>query len=300
MSFASNIENSRTNSPLGLVSNPLSLPMKILISIVSAVAIFALGSLVASFLGIGLGAAASLTLGFSAIAILTNTTDQEIRPQDLDHQQTTVDASANEVSEIGSMIPQDPQALQQQAAELIKLYNALPILAKPIFQGSIIDQAEQMRNWMKESQEVQNCEILDLSNLGFVQWPPEICLFRNLRNLDLSYNQLQILPIEIRNLEALEELNLSHNQLRTLPAEIGFLQALEKLILSSNQLRTLPPQIGNLRALKWLGFSNNLLLELPAEIGNLEDLEVLNLGNNPFLIAFPDFIMNLPNVTIYI
>ena len=131
-------------------------------------------------------------------------------------------------------------------------------------------------------------KILDLSNLGLTQVPPEIGRLYWLLTLCLNNNQLTSLPPEIGQLTALRELTLQNNQLRTLPPEIGQMKAMTVLRLDNNQLSALPPEIGQMKALTALYLHGNELRTLPPEIGRLTALTGLWLHNNQLSTLPPE------------
>jgi hypothetical protein len=189
--------------------------------------------------------------------------------------------------------PPQPVAIhleETRARHLIKFYQCLEIHPKPAFEGTVLQQAQQIRSWMGKGGEGHEV-ILNYRNIGLqykelVELPPEIGLFSNLRKLDLSSNQLKALPPEIGNLTALTELHLFGNQLKALPPEISNLTALTELDLSLNQLEALPPQIGNLAALTELALTTNKLTALPDFVLNLSRRCDIHAELNPFNSGF--------------
>lgn len=85
--------------------------------------------------------------------------------------------------------------------------------------------------------------ILDLSNLGIEELPPNIGALEYVAWLDLSNNNIRHLPSEIGELKKLKGLDLSHNQLDNLPPSIEPLLAHCKIQLHSNPLREIPESV---------------------------------------------------------
>jgi Leucine-rich repeat (LRR) protein len=117
-----------------------------------------------------------------------------------------------------------------------------------------------------EEARVSGAAILNLSNIGLEELPPEIDTLVVLRELYLPYNQLRTLPPEIAKLENLEVLQLNYNEITYLPPEIASLHKLKWLELASNQLSYLPDEFENLTNLCMLNLRDNQLTHLPTII----------------------------------
>jgi Leucine-rich repeat (LRR) protein len=140
-----------------------------------------------------------------------------------------------------------------------------------------------------------NATLLDLSNLGLTEVPPQVWQLTQLEELHLNINHISELPPEIGNLTNLRFLMLTQNQLHTLPPEIGQLQQLQILHVNVNRLITVPPEIGQLQQLQLLNLSINQITVLPPEIGTLQNLRQLFLGQNQ-LRHLPIELANLSNL----
>jgi hypothetical protein len=186
--------------------------------------------------------------------------------------------------------------LPEEAEDWIKLYNRLPFQGKPNLQGTPLEQAYEMWNWLKPGggghASVLSCTELNLTDAELTTCPRLIGLFRNLQRLNLTDNQLTTIPSEIGGLVALQELDLSENQLTTIPPEMGGLVALTHLDLQKNQLTALPPEIGQLQALEQFLLQKNQFITLPTEIGRLLALQTLDLSKNQ-LVTMPDSLLHL-------
>jgi hypothetical protein len=130
-----NINNSLDSSSVtSLESNPQSLPMKALILVVSAVAIAAVGFLVAGLQGLWLGALVGAALGVTIILYPRGNQAQQTQTQEL----ITVPMAV-------------PQFSEQQAQYLVDMYNsAFPFKQK--FSGTTAEQANQIQIWMNNEE----------------------------------------------------------------------------------------------------------------------------------------------------
>ncbi len=133
----------------------------------------------------------------------------------------------------------------EEAEDWVRFYDRLPFDFKPTFQGTALEQAQEIATWLQGpgKEAVLDCTSLDLAEAGLTSWPRLMILFRNLENLDLCTNQLCTLPPEIAQLQALECLDLENNALTMLPPEIGELPMLEELLIANNQLTAFPEEI---------------------------------------------------------
>jgi hypothetical protein len=133
----------------------------------------------------------------------------------------------------------------EEAEDWIRFYDRLPFDFKPTFQGTPLEQAQEIVTWLQGpgNEAVLGCTSLDLSEAELSSYPRLLSLFRNLENLDLTMNQLRTIPPEIAQLQALECLVLDDNALTMLPPEIRELHLLEELHIANNQLTAFPEQI---------------------------------------------------------
>ena len=128
--------------------------------------------------------------------------------------------------------------------------------------------------------ELEQLEVLNLSNNKLNRLPATIGQIYKLKRLDLSRNRLRGLSPKIGQLTNLQDLNLNENKLRSLTTKIGQLTQLQNFNLSSNQLISLCPNIGHLVHLIQLNVSSNQLNSLPPEIGQLTRLIELDFWQN--------------------
>jgi Leucine-rich repeat (LRR) protein len=207
----------------------------------------------------------------SLVAFLSNNQPQTARDVSFSilhqsHNVPGIPAKLVEINATGLTDLTDPEL----AKSLVDFYRYLPneITAN----GPTSGQAQEIQDWMKQSEAVRNCKKLDLSGIGLTQLPKEIGLFVNLKELNLAFNRLKGVPAEIGGLASLEGLNLFSNQLQAIPVEIGNLGSLKYLDLSYNKLQSLPiireiaEKLGTLDHLQ-LGF--NEFEGLPDEFGHL-------------------------------
>jgi hypothetical protein len=186
---------------------------------------------------------------------------------------------------------------QEQAVDLVNLYNALNEPSKPSFQGSILEQAEKIGEWMKTSAFVQACFALVLKGKQLLRLPPEIGLFRKLETLWLRDNFLEELPPEIRNLTLLKSLDVAQNQIKKLCAAIGELKCLTSIHAENNQINELCFETSNLQVLGYLNLSNNKLEAIPTAIQNLPHGVTLLFAKNQ-LTALPEFLFDFQSYAI--
>ena len=161
----------------------------------------------------------------------------------------------------------------------------LIILLCFVFTGLVSAQVDELTPYEVALERIAEAEesgatVLDLSNIGLTELPPEIGNLNNLEVLALWANYLTTLPPEIGQLSNLQWLGLGINQLTTLPPEIGQLSNLQEIILWQNQLTSLPSEVGNLHNLEKLNLWQNQLTTLPPEIGQLSNLRELVLDTN--------------------
>ena len=154
--------------------------------------------------------------------------------------------------------------------------------------------------WAKASRAISECAqtrswVLDLSELGLVELPPEVMKLTFLRQIDLSKNNLSTLPAELASLELLQSIELHENRITSLPAEIFSLKNLRVFDIANNKLKEIPSDIGKLTSLLSLALSGNGLNKLPEELGNLRKLEDLYISHNE-LTGLPQQLENLQSL----
>jgi internalin A len=147
-----------------------------------------------------------------------------------------------------------------------------------------------------EVMQLNNLQVLNLSDNYLTSIPPEIGQLTNLQHLYLTTNHLSHVSPEIGLLTNLQALYLDDNRLTSIPPEIGQLTNLQFMFLNNNELTSLPPDIGRLTNLQVLGLSNNLLLNLPSEMGQLSNLQRLYLYSNQ-IRHLPPEMGNLTSLT---
>ncbi len=155
---------------------------------------------------------------------------------------------------------------EKEALNLITFASAIPemkhIVPKKL---SILDQAQYIRDWLKNSPKAKKIKELHLGNAQYLEKP----------NIFLP-----ILPKEIQYLTGLESIQLNRCELKTLPTEIGLLTQLQEIDFSNNKITTLPTEIGLLTQLKIMNFSNNGITGLFTEIGLLSQLQTIKFFSN--------------------
>ncbi len=109
---------------------------------------------------------------------------------------------------------------------------------------------------------VKSCR-LDLSAMGFIDFPVMVTMLPKLVELKFYNNKLRNVAPEIKLLTNLEELSLSNNQNEVLPNEIGHLTALEILNINDNLLSGLPNTLFTMVSLRDIRIQNNRLSSLP-------------------------------------
>ena len=125
--------------------------------------------------------------------------------------------------------------------------------------GATMDRAELLKIIDRAAH--AGATVLDLSNKGLEELPPEIGALTGLKRLNVDHNRLTALPPEIGALTSLRVLSVFGNQLTSLPSEIGALTALQGLYVNDNQLTSLPSEIGALTALIALNVVDRVAVE---------------------------------------
>uniref|UniRef100_A0A182KGN9 Disease resistance R13L4/SHOC-2-like LRR domain-containing protein n=1 Tax=Anopheles christyi TaxID=43041 RepID=A0A182KGN9_9DIPT len=137
---------------------------------------------------------------------------------------------------------------------------------------------------------LNNLEILNLSNNHLEELPLSLSSMPKLRILNCSINRLNTLPRGFGAFPVLEVLDLSYNNLNehVLPGNFFMMDSLRALYLGDNEFEYLPKEIKNLKNLQILGLRDNDLLELPREIGELTRIRELHIQNNRLSVLPPE------------
>ena len=168
------------------------------------------------------------------------------------------------------------------------------------FNGKQPETLVEIKNWLadsKNSDQLNNIDGLELSDISLKAIPPEITKFFQLQGLLLDNNELKRLPEILGNLSNLEVISAKHNKIRSLPESLGNLAQLTHLSFFDNKIRILPEIIGNLSKLQEFYIDKNELKSLPETIGNLSQLKELSVDKNE-LRSLPESIGNLSNLKI--
>ncbi|NEP80618.1 MAG: GTPase [Okeania sp. SIO3B3] len=139
---------------------------------------------------------------------------------------------------------------------------------------------EELTKILTKVWELEQLEVLNLSDNQLTSIPESISKITNLTRLDLRNNQLTSIPESISKLTNLTRLDLSGNQLTSIPESISKITNLTKLYLSYNQLKSIPKSISKLTNLTEFDLSHNLLTNIPESISKLTDLTILDLSHN--------------------
>ncbi|CAB9516166.1 repeat protein [Seminavis robusta] len=140
--------------------------------------------------------------------------------------------------------------------------------------------------------ELENLEILRLSNNKITELPRDICLLTKLQVLALDRNQLESVPSELQDLTDLKTLLLRHNQIEELPDGVpgSSLLNLTLLHISSNKLKALPDSLVDCTTITHLYANSNQIKQLPIGMERMTNLQRLNLGHNQIESLPSDFI----------
>ncbi len=152
---------------------------------------------------------------------------------------------------------------------------------------------------------------LDLSNLGFVEFPQPCVGYSDITHFTLDTNTIGELPHHVSQMTrlvslsarasslthihdhivkctTLTSLSLSYNNLATLPPSLGLMSSLVVLDLSNNKSISLATVAAmfQLPYVKTLGFSHCNLTQLPSDFAGCRRLTSLDVSNNN-LVAIP-------------
>ena len=118
---------------------------------------------------------------------------------------------------------------------------------------------KQIFRYLQMLQNAGTSNVLDLSHLGLLHFPPWHCKLTTLTALKLDYNLLESLPKDIEKLLKLEVLSVKNNKLTHLPLELGYLRRLKTLETAGNDLKTPPPEVCKAGAQLAVTFLANVL-----------------------------------------
>lgn len=126
---------------------------------------------------------------------------------------------------------------------------------------------------------INDLEVLNLSNTAVWYIEPCIGLYKNLKVIDFTYNEISKLPDEFCDIKTLEVCILSHNYIMYLPEKLFKLEKLNTLTIDNNELCMLPTYICKMPCLRTLDLYNNFLNEMP---DGLEKFDEIDLAMNYF------------------
>jgi internalin A len=149
-----------------------------------------------------------------------------------------------------------------------------------------------LKNFPMELLELENLEMLDLSNNRISNVPKEITRLKKLKTLILRNNRIKNLPEEIADLENLTHLVLGGNQMSSLPLRFSMLRNLKELHLSGNKLSEIPECIFYLENLQTLWLASNKIDIIPNKINQLERLKTLYIQNN-YIQEIPESLIRM-------
>ncbi|NEQ41819.1 MAG: hypothetical protein F6K40_38830 [Okeania sp. SIO3I5] len=148
--------------------------------------------------------------------------------------------------------------------------------------------------------ELEQLEVLNLSNNQLTSMPESISKLSNLTELDLKFNQLTSMPESISKLSNLTKLDLTDNPLEIPLIEIAKqgIERIRKYLQPQEIIQEAKDKNLNKLDLSSCYLSRNSakLAEIFGYISELEQLEVLNLSNNQ-LTSMPESISKLSNLT---
>ncbi len=147
--------------------------------------------------------------------------------------------------------------------------------------------------------QLQNLKELIIEHWGAITTLPDA--IGDLAQLERIHLEIRLthLPESIGKLKNLKTLYV-RGRLIELPEQIGEIKSLEVLNLGHNHLTRVPAQIGQLKNLRFLELDGNPLTHLPEEIGECVSLETLkcdNTSHSVSLLAIPENIGQLSNLT---
>lgn len=185
--------------------------------------------------------------------------------------------------------------------------NLEDALSAPNETAQLLLSGHGITDFPREIFQLQNLEVLDLSQNLLRDLPPEIQFLSKLKNIQLRNNQLRQLPEEIGNLQVLERIDCSINQLSSLPQSLLQATSLREILIDSNcfeafptvelpaslnsisiannQISEIPDSIRRLFKLNFVDLRHNRLSSVPVTLTLLQDLEHLKLAGNPIDLA---------------
>jgi Leucine-rich repeat (LRR) protein/GTPase SAR1 family protein len=128
---------------------------------------------------------------------------------------------------------------------------------------------------------------LDVSHLGLVTIPDDICLITSLQRFEVSHNRLHCLPPNIGRLTRLRSLAASFNEIRTIPYQLWKINSLDSVNLCHNLMSGIDIPADYLKSCTFLDISSNQIRYLPLAFGELNPSQSmeLNCAWNP--LVFP-------------
>jgi hypothetical protein len=143
---------------------------------------------------------------------------------------------------------------------LLELYkDAILVIAKQwdlTLEGTSLEVSEKFSSFIVAN-EYHKWEKLSLKGLGLSRLPPQIGLFKDLKELDLSGNNLVILFPELTRLVSLEVLNISGNQVGTMLPDLSGLPNLRVFKANGCGLGAVPEWLDRCPKLEFVELQGN-------------------------------------------
>ncbi|MCB1067388.1 MAG: leucine-rich repeat domain-containing protein [Simkania sp.] len=143
---------------------------------------------------------------------------------------------------------------------LLELYkSAILTIAKQwdlTLEGTSLEVSEKFSSLIV-AKEYHKMEKLSLKGLGLSSLPPQIGLFKDLKELDLSGNNLVILFPELTRLDSLEVLDISGNQVGTMLPDLSGLPNLRGLRANRCGLGAVPEWLNRCPKLEFVELHGN-------------------------------------------
>lgn len=185
--------------------------------------------------------------------------------------------------------------LSAQSIPRRKRLTEVPPEAFDLQQLEVLDLTDNLITSVPESiSQLENLKFLKFRVNGLTSVPESIFLLRNLRSLDLAANSLKVIPESINKIKKLRALYLGANRLRELPQAMQELKNLRMLTLGYNLFTEIPEVVFNLTSLRQLRFDQDIghdlgiaseeqgnISEISHKILKLKNLEILAMGGNP-------------------